>query len=180
MYVFTSDPHFGHERIIQYQNRPWKTAEEMNAALIANINARVTEQDTLWLLGDIFFTTADAACNILDQIHCKNLHVVLGNHDKLLAKNQRVRERFKQIYEHRAEVKIDGVTVIMDHYPLLSWRNASRGSYMLHGHSHGNIPFDPKYRRLDVGVDCWNYFPVSWTQIAKKLNAIDPADARGR
>lgn len=180
MDYFTSDPHFGHEKIIQYQNRPWKTADEMNAALITNINARVTEKDTLWILGDIFFTPVDTAHRILDQIVCKNLRVVMGNHDRRLATNNQLLDRFERVYYERADVNINGVVVIMDHYPLLSWRKAGRGSYMLHGHCHGNVPFDPKFRRLDVGVDCHNYSPISWLEIRKKLDAIDPADARGR
>lgn len=49
---FTADTHFGHGNIIKYSGRPFKTAEEMNTALINNWNARVGRRDTVFFLGD--------------------------------------------------------------------------------------------------------------------------------
>lgn len=50
---FTADLHFWHENIIQYCQRPFASADEMNSALISNWNARVTPDDTVYILGDV-------------------------------------------------------------------------------------------------------------------------------
>ena len=45
---FTSDQHFGHERILHMCNRPFKDAAEMDERLIANWNAVVGPRDDVW------------------------------------------------------------------------------------------------------------------------------------
>ena len=55
MIWFTSDTHFGHERILDFTNRPFGSIREMNDALIANIDEKVKPEDELYLLGDYSF-----------------------------------------------------------------------------------------------------------------------------
>ena len=50
---FTSDLHLGHRGIIEMQNRPFKSVEEMNRSLIENYNSVVHKNDTVYILGDI-------------------------------------------------------------------------------------------------------------------------------
>ena len=46
----------------------------------------------------------------------------------------------------------DKTYIVMCHYPLAIWDKSHRGSYMLHGHSHGG--YNPEFGRiLDVGID---------------------------
>ena len=49
---FTSDTHFGHAKIIEYLNRPFATAEEMDEQLAVRWNEIVGEKDTVYHLGD--------------------------------------------------------------------------------------------------------------------------------
>jgi calcineurin-like phosphoesterase family protein len=58
-----------------------------------------------------------------------------------------------------AELLIDGRPFVMCHYPLRSWNGQHRGSINVHGHSHGKLKSLP--RQIDVGVDAWEYRPVS-------------------
>ena len=44
-----------HANSISFDNRPFVSVEEMNEALIQNWNARVTPDDTVYVLGDMFF-----------------------------------------------------------------------------------------------------------------------------
>ena len=52
---FTSDTHFGHNNIIKFCKRPWKTTEEMNEALIERWNSVVKPDDIVFHLGDFAF-----------------------------------------------------------------------------------------------------------------------------
>lgn len=180
---FYSDPHFGHEAIIRYCSRPFKDVAEMDRALISNWNETVGPADEVWLLGDVFFCQAKEAHRILDQLN-GSIHLVLGNHDKVIKHDNTLIKRFASVTDGIKEIDrhVDGekVRLVLCHYPILSWNKAYRGSLQLHGHSHGAIPHDPRYRRHDVGVDVWNYHPVSLDEVGRKLLKIPAADARGR
>lgn len=50
-----SDMHFGHPNIIKYENRPFSSVEEMDAAIMNNWNATVGKDDKVFILGDVSF-----------------------------------------------------------------------------------------------------------------------------
>lgn len=82
MIWFTSDTHFGHENVLKFTDRPWETIQQMNSAIVANINARVGMNDELYILGDFSFKmTAQDAYGLRKKITCKKVHLVPGNHD---------------------------------------------------------------------------------------------------
>ena len=49
---FTSDTHFGHANIINLCNRPFKDVNHMNDMLVENWNSVVSDDDTVFHLGD--------------------------------------------------------------------------------------------------------------------------------
>ena len=49
-----SDTHFNHNNILKYCNRPFKSVEEMNEAIINNWNKLVKKNDLIYHLGDFF------------------------------------------------------------------------------------------------------------------------------
>lgn len=55
MIYFTSDLHLGHANVIRHCNRPFSSAEELDEVLIQNWNSRVTNNDTVYILGDLMF-----------------------------------------------------------------------------------------------------------------------------
>ena len=79
---FTADTHFGHQRIIELCNRPFESVDDMNAALIENINATVPKEDRLVILGDICMGKLEDSLPLLAQIHAAELVLVPGNHDR--------------------------------------------------------------------------------------------------
>ena len=52
---FTSDLHLGHKNIIRLSKRPFISVEEMDEEIIRRFNSLVTENDTVYDLGDTYF-----------------------------------------------------------------------------------------------------------------------------
>ena len=52
---FTGDLHFGHENVLAFDNRPFKTVEEMDAELIRRWNSKVGKGDLTYVLGDMIW-----------------------------------------------------------------------------------------------------------------------------
>lgn len=46
---FTNDAHFGHENMLRLCDRPWSTVAQMNDAMVASINSKVTADDELYI-----------------------------------------------------------------------------------------------------------------------------------
>jgi calcineurin-like phosphoesterase family protein len=172
MDYFISDTHFYHHNVIQYSNRPFANALEMNDALICNWNAVVKPDDRVFHLGDVGFCSVVKLHEILDRLNGR-IHLIKGNHDhKTVGKDAALQRRFVWVKDYHEE-SIDGQFVVMAHYPILEWNRAHRGSLMLHGHCHGSRDADNvALRRLDVGVDsfCKNgYSPRSFKEVAAEL-----------
>lgn len=163
---FTADLHFYHENIIKFCNRPYANAEIMNVELLKNINETVGEHDELYILGDFGFAPSQKVKPILNQIVCKNLHYVYGNHDKCM-KVPDIQRMFKTFSVY-GDIAVEGQRIILFHFPLLEWDAGHRGSWMLHGHCHGTLvlPEMLKDKKIvDVGLDCWQYKPVSFDEL---------------
>jgi calcineurin-like phosphoesterase family protein len=56
---------------------------------------------------------------------------------------------------------------VLCHYPLRSWHRMGRGALNLHGHSHGRLA--PLPRQVDVGVDVFDFRPVTLAAIREHL-----------
>ena len=52
MIYFIADTHFGDERILRYENRPFDSADAMDRELIHRWNETVSPKDTVYVLGD--------------------------------------------------------------------------------------------------------------------------------
>lgn len=52
---FTSDHHFGHKLIIDFESRPFNDVEQMNEVMIESWNSVVNPDDKVFHLGDFSF-----------------------------------------------------------------------------------------------------------------------------
>jgi len=59
--------------------------------------------------------------------------------------------------------------VTLCHYAMKVWNKAHHGAWQLFGHSHGTLPDDLDALQLDVGVDSWDYAPVTVEQIQERM-----------
>lgn len=183
---FTADLHYGHGNIIKYCNRPFMSVGEitkynnkedfkvskssidfMNNSLINNINSFVKPTDVFFMLGDTAFDTANFL-ECMSRINCKNIIFINGNHDPDVNLPQ-IREQLLEIYD-QVLVNIDGQNIVLNHYAMDVWEGSHKFYWHLYGHSHGNVEqirrANPAYDlSLDVGVDCHNFKPLSFTYL---------------
>jgi calcineurin-like phosphoesterase family protein len=164
---FTSDSHHSHDNILKYCKRPWPDTRSMNEALIANWNARVQKGDIVYYLGDFFLTRTVEEARIIRKRLNGSIRMIRGNHDQIA---EQMRNEFEFVKDY-SETSLESPSgkkhrIVMMHYPILSWRGLRSGAIHLHGHSHGATPVIPGVLRRDVGVDCNNFAPVSWEEIA--------------
>lgn len=164
---FTADQHFGHAKIIKYQRPQFNNVDEMDQVMIDRWNETVPARADVYCLGDIFLCQTERAITILDQLNGR-IHLVRGNHDYKMARV--VKDRFVWIKD-RYELKIrqDNQSIILDHYAGRTWNKAIHGSWQLYGHSHGNLPDDSNLLAFDVGVDCHDFYPVSYSQVREMM-----------
>jgi len=158
---FTADTHFGHARIIDLCGRPFSSVHDMNEAMIDRWNAIVSPRDVVWHLGDFAFADHQKYFSRLNG----EKHLIRGNHDQ----RGRMKSAKWQSVSDLKEVTVNDSTVVLCHYALRTWNRAHYGSIHLYGHSHGKLP--PTFNSLDVGVDCWQYAPVSLEEVQKRLSA---------
>ena len=172
MIYFTADTHFGHNNIIRFCNRPFIDSVEMDEALIAAWNERVQGNDTVYIVGDMFFR-CDNPEEILKKLHGKK-RLIIGNHDSSWIKKIDCDKYFLSI-DNMLETT-DGVhKITLCHYPLLSWNHAQR-SYMIHGHIHNDTSMDfwpllvKRENVLNAGVDVNNYVLVTFDELMENNN----------
>ena len=85
MIFYIADMHFGHENVLRFDNRPFQETAPMDDMLIQNWNARVTDDDTVYVLGDAFWKNEENSVNILQQLK-GHKHLIQGNHDRVKGK----------------------------------------------------------------------------------------------
>ena len=77
MIFYTADPHFGYEPTLVW--RPgFSTVEEMDEALIAAWNAVVSDEDTVYLIGDIGWNDGHVPGRTLARLKGRK-HLIRGN-----------------------------------------------------------------------------------------------------
>ena len=172
---FTSDLHLSHANVIKYCNRPFRNADEMNEKIIENWNSVVTPQDIVYIVGDVIFEKDEnKRIWLLNRLKGEK-HLIKGNHDRIIT--GRTAKCFNHIENSGLrEIKVPDLdgwggnqVIVMCHYAMRVWNKAHYGAFHLYGHSHGTLKEDPNSRSFDVGVDSWNFTPVSYQQIKEKM-----------
>lgn len=167
MFIFTADFHLGHQNIIKYCGRPWKTVKDMEDSLIENYNAVVTDDDTVFILGDLTLAGSEYLPTVdrwVRQLKGKK-HLILGNHDRI-APFQYMDLGFISVHTG-LELFVPGLErkVYLCHDP--AWAVTAPDTLFLCGHVH-NL-FKQVKNALNVGVDVWEYHPVSELTLRKYL-----------
>lgn len=169
---YTADPHFGHENIIKFCNRPFETANQMDAKILENLWKVVGPEDQLWIVGDFAFgrkATKDKEWvrSIFDQLPGAEQHLIVGNHD------------FDSVLDLPWTSISDTASVrdgpknqvnTLNHYPMITWNHARRGALQLFGHVHNN--WQGSRNSINVGVDVWDFKPVLYDDIQRRARKL--------
>ncbi|HLH12251.1 MAG TPA: metallophosphoesterase family protein [Methylovirgula sp.] len=166
---FTSDTHFGDAKRIRVDRRPFASIAEHDAALIARWNEVVGVEDEIYHLGDFTaFKDPDRVSALLAALNGRK-HLVIGNNDPPTTTANKGWISVAYYEERMVEDRL----LILCHYPFRTWHDMGKGAIDLHGHSHGKLK--EKTRQYDVGVDVFDYRPVTLAEIlrSKRRRKID-------
>lgn len=128
MNFYIGDPHSGHEAIIRLCKRPFADVDEMDETLINNWNSRVTNGDTVFILGDMMFRNKKEPSEYLERLKGHKI-LVLGNHDASWIWHECATENLTT-HVSMMELIDKNRRVVLCHYPMLTWPNIRGGSYM--------------------------------------------------
>lgn len=159
---FSSDHHFDHLKIINYCNRPFSSIEEMNHALINKWNKRVSKADKIYYLGDFALSSIDRIKLILDKLNGTKI-LIKGNHDRHSRKKY-VESGFIDVHNF---FYLEGF--VLSHKPLVDKNTKYIDLWNLCGHVHEKWKIDTNRKILNVGVDVWEFEPISLDQILKEI-----------
>ena len=129
MIYYIADNHFGHKNVIRFDNRPFADTVLMDEVLVHNWKERVTEDDTVYILGDCFWKNEENSVKLIQRLK-GHKHLIRGNHDRV---HGRLRFYYESI-EHYAEINDNDRLVILCHYPIPFYKNQHYGAVMLYGH----------------------------------------------
>lgn len=185
MKFFTSDQHFFDPAIMVFSDRPYSSPEEMNEAMIRNFEARVSDGDEVYILGDIFGGKPPA-----DQIgEMKSIfkrlgidrrpfHLVKGNHDKL-SDDDYISVGFRTVKSGFTFIEAAGRRMMLTHDPCMV---QPRDTLAICGHIHTLFSENWAPHRntftVNVSVEMRGYAPVSEDEIADII-ARSPYSAKG-
>lgn len=161
---FVADTHFGDDSLRRYENRPFASTDEMDAAIIERWNSIVEPGDEVYLVGDVGDAKAVSQLN-------GHKYLIKGNHDTLSNEEYR-RLGFDEVYDH--PILFEDFWIV-SHEPVYVNRNMPYAN--IFGHVHGN----PQYHTVSarsycVCVDRTEYMPVLFESIAMAVAAADKAE----
>lgn len=191
---YTSDIHYSHKNIckgesqwadIDVSTRDFHNINEMNDTIIDNINEYVEENHHLFILGDLAFGNPYNVYELRKRINCKNIYVILGNHDKNIRDNKKIKiingniiypiDLFSKVSNYM-KISVDKIEIVLSHYAFRVWDGSHRGGINLFGHSHGSLFGIGK--QMDVGVDniyklFGEYRPISHSEVIELMDNIE-------
>lgn len=175
MIYFVSDTHFCHNNIIKYCNRPFNNVNEMNEILINNWNSVVTNDDTIYHLGDFCLSSNEEIKNIFDKLNGKKI-LIRGNHDR---KSVIFYENIGFKVLINAPIVLDKYKLMLSHSPLPDSKILD-GYINLHGHIHNKNMDDDNYykdicsknKHINISIDVTNFKPVSLDEVNEIRNKI--------
>lgn len=169
---FIADTHFGHQHVIEYEHRPYRSVQEMDQDMITRWNKTVSDEDTVYFLGDFAFGSASYAATILAQLKGRKL-LCRGNHDFRKSNDWWMSKGFSDTLtegfskEAAYLFERDGMKILLSHFPL-----DHPAYFNVHGHVHTHTEGINQRNHLCISVEHINYQPISWEALKQRILQI--------
>ncbi|GAA4879138.1 metallophosphoesterase [Paenibacillus vulneris] len=164
---FIADPHFGHKNILKYENRPFVDIEHMDNIIIENYNRTISEGDTVYWLGDMFFCKSDRMEYIAKRLSKGRNILIRGNHDKGVTDGKFLKLGFKPYR------MMSYYNAILTHEPIsevnMSYLETEGIRFNIHGHVHSRIDALDQSKYQCVSVENTDYSPISIDEIINRF-----------
>lgn len=190
MDFWMSDHHVDHGNIIKYEPEfrgQFADVHEMWEYIKERHNATVTDQDRVFFLGDFAMGKQNVSVPRIQELNGARKILVSGNHDatfqmrskRLKMINKYIEWGFDEVHDGLVHTLSDGTTVLMDHFPYrgdhhedveryTELRPRDEGLWLIHGHVHST--WKVRDRMINVGVEAWDFTPVSEDQILEIIH----------
>lgn len=135
---------------------------------MANWNRKVKPGDYVYHLGDFAYgshATVEATRRLRKRLN-GHIYLIRGNHEKVACG---MPESFVWLDDYR-EIEVEGQRIVLFHYALRTWHHDLRGVWHLFGHTHNTLPSSGK--SFDIGVDCWNFEPLSFSEVKSEMDKL--------
>jgi calcineurin-like phosphoesterase family protein len=155
---FIADTHFDDEKIINYENRPFKDVNDMNESIISRWNDIVSNNDIIYLLGDI---GNEGFIKRLNGVK----YLVKGNHDTKANEDYR-KVGFAEVYDQ---------PIIWNNFWILSHEPMYVNENMPYANLFGHVHNSPLYKTFSkhhycISAERINYTPISFEEV--KINML--------
>ena len=176
---YTADWHCNSQLVNEIYKRPFSSVVEMNERFIANCNEVVSSEDILIHVGDFCCYSGDGGFpglkvnpqSFIDRINPTFVNIE-GNHDPT--------NKTKSIaWFMRTHLGNTFPDVSVGHYPSYHPKMKDLmipGWIHLCGHVHNQwkyfIDRDRQILNINVGVDVWNYYPVSESDLISYIKNL--------
>lgn len=122
---------------VNFDNRPFQNTDEMHRCFLDHWNAKITNGDTVYILGDMALRGKnEELIALVARLKGKKI-LIKGNHDDL--GDYRYRQLFQEVCDYKEITdSVDGKNhkLVLSHYPILMWNGQHRGTILLYGHTH--------------------------------------------
>lgn len=157
---------------MKYESRPFIDTEHMDNVIIENYNKVVSEGDTVYWLGDMFFCKAARMEYIAQRVSKGRNIVIRGNHDKDITNGKFIKLGFKP-YK-----MLQYNNALLTHEPIsvdnMKHLNAYGIRFNIHGHVHSQIKGFDQAKYQCVSVENINYTPTSIDEVIERFRANQP------
>lgn len=164
---FIADQHFGDANIIRYENRPFRTVEEMDRIMVERWNSIVNKEDRVYVLGDFSNYPLSVTKKIVSALEGEKI-LICGNHDVCLPEE----------YYECGFAEVSRLPVIWNEFWILSHQpmyiNDNMPYANIFGHVHGNkIYSDYSAKSFCASVERIGYTPISLEAVWEKIKSAE-------
>lgn len=164
---FIADTHFGDDKILRYENRPFESVEQMDEELALRWNEAVGPEDAVFHLGDFSVHPPDRDRELLSRLNGEKV-LVLGNHD---------RHRTPEEWRGLGFAEAVPWPILYKGFFLLSHEPVYVNQNMPYANLYGHVHSSPSYRDFSpqsvcVSAERTEYAPLPFDRVRELLQTF--------